>query len=283
MKNKPLVTISIPTLNSSNFLDLSFKAIRNQAYKNIEINVVDGGSLDNTVEIAKKYKADLILENEGSLMSARYDGVMHAKGKYILLLDSDQILEKNTLERCVNFIEKNNLDMLILEETVLSRKTILENLFYLDRKLVHSVKDFDPHTSVLLPRFYRRLFLQRVFTSIPKKIIDYATPQDHAILYLESWKKSKKIGMIDKSLKHMEPSNLFELWRKFYRWGYYSTKTNSLIYDTYFKKRTERFRRGMFKKNLMKESLGSILLLILKGIPYKIGNLSKKIGLKLSN
>ncbi len=283
MKNKPLVTISIPTLNSSNFLDLSFKAIRNQAYKNIEINVVDGGSRDNTLEIAKKYKADLILENRGSLMSARYDGVMNAKGKYILLLDSDQILEKNTLERCVNFIEKNNLDMLILEETVLSKKTILEKLFYLDKKLVHSVKDFDPHTSVLLPRFYRRSFLQRVFAGIPKKIIDYATPQDHAILYLESWKKSKKIGMIDKSLKHIEPSNFSELWKKFYRWGYYSTKTNSLIYDMYFKKRTERFRKGMFKKNLMKESLGSILLLILKGVPYKIGNFSRKIGLKLSN
>ncbi len=54
MKN-PHVLISIPTLNSSYFLEKCLKAIDTQTYKNISVNIVDGGSTDETISIAKKY------------------------------------------------------------------------------------------------------------------------------------------------------------------------------------------------------------------------------------
>ena len=53
----PLVTISIPTFNSASFLKKCLKAARDQTYKNIEVNVVDGNSRDETVEIANKFDA----------------------------------------------------------------------------------------------------------------------------------------------------------------------------------------------------------------------------------
>lgn len=278
MNNKPLVSVTIPTYNSEKFIDKCLKAIKNQSYKNIEINIIDGGSKDNTVEIARRNGIKNIYINKKSLLSARYEGVLKSHGEFVLLLDSDQVLNKNIVERCVSYIKKSNLDMLILEEKVYSKRTILEKLFHLDKKLVHSIKDFNPYTSVLLPRFYRRSFLQKILLSIPKRIIEEATPQDHAILYLESWKKSKKIGMLDNSLEHIEPSNFFELWKKFYRWGFYSARTNSSVYDGFFKERTERFRKGLFKNGLILESFASVLLLLMKGVPYKLGYLIAKIN-----
>lgn len=276
MKNKPIVTISIPTFNSAVFLPMCFEAINKQTYKDIEVNIIDGGSTDNTIAIAKKYNIQKIFINKGSLMSARYEGVTKAKGEYILLLDCDQILEKNTIEQCVAYVHTHDTDMLILEEDVFSKETIIEKLFHHDRKLVHSVKDINPHTSVLLPRFYKANILKKAYDNVPKEVISCATPQDHAILYLESWKLTQKIGLIPEAVKHIEPSTFSSIWKKFYRWGYYSSETAKTPYDDYFRKRTERFRSGIFRRTMIKASIASIILLLMKGIPYKIGQLVSK-------
>lgn len=275
-KKLTTVTVSIPTYNSGSFLTRCLTALKNQTYKKIEINIIDGGSTDNTVEIAKNFKAK-ILTVKGSLMRSRFEGVKIANGDYVLLLDSDQILSKNAIEKCIKKIEENNLDMLILEEDVWRKETVLENLFHLDRKLVHSVKDYSPYTSVLLPRFFKKDLLLSAYNKVPKKVIDYAMPQDHAILYLEAWKLSKKIGMVNNAVKHIEPGSVMLLSKKFFRWGFYSKATIKTPYDAYFHKRTERFRKGMFQKGLYKESMASIALLLIKGIPYKSGYFARKI------
>ena len=51
----PLVSVIIPTYNSSRTLEKCLESIKNQTYKNIEIIVVDNNSTDNTKEIAKKF------------------------------------------------------------------------------------------------------------------------------------------------------------------------------------------------------------------------------------
>ncbi len=51
----PLVSVIIPTYNSSRTLEKCLESIKNQTYKNVEIIVVDNNSTDNTKEIAKKY------------------------------------------------------------------------------------------------------------------------------------------------------------------------------------------------------------------------------------
>lgn len=282
--SSPLITISIPTYNSEIFLDLCLDAIKKQTYKNIEINIIDGYSKDNTLQITKKYHIAKVYQHRGSLMSARYIGVQMAKGQYTLLLDSDQILERNSIARCIAEINKKKVDMLVLGEDVYYNKTFLEKLFHMDRKFIHHINDIDPYTSVLLPRFYKTSLLRKAYANVPKKVIQQAMPQDHAILYLESWKLSDKVAIVQDAVKHIEPSSLISLWKKFFRWGYHSVGAYPTKYDIYFKKRTERFRKGNFKKELLKESLASTLLLLLKGIPYRIGYycavFNKKIGKK---
>ena len=152
--NEPLVTISIPTMNSGKFIGRCLEAISSQTYKQIEINIIDGGSSDETVDIAKAHGVKEILTYSGGLLGARELGARIAQGSIIVLLDSDQILEPDAIERAVKMLSDH--DMLVLEEDVYSNKTFVEKLFHYDRMLIHSVKDFSPYTGVMLPRVYKK-------------------------------------------------------------------------------------------------------------------------------
>jgi glycosyltransferase involved in cell wall biosynthesis len=269
MDNQPLVTISIPTYNSEKFIKLCLEAIKNQTYKNIEVNFIDGNSKDKTIEIIKSLGYENIITNNLSLLASRYEGAKAAGGEYVLMLDSDQILDADAIEKCIAKL-KEDFDMLILGETVYSDKKFLEKLFKCDRDLINSVRDLSPFTGVLLPRFYKKSLLLKAFEAIPQNILEKVGGQDHAIIYYEAWSISKKVGYTEQCVRHIEPSELIPMMKKFYRWGKTSTGARFGKYDELLNKK-EHFRTGLFKKGLITASLGSILLLVIKGVPYKLG------------
>ena len=89
---KYLISIIMPTFNSEKTLELSLKSIREQEIdqKQIEILILDVGSTDSTVEIAKRYEATVI-KNERRLPEfAKQLGLLEAKGKYGIFIDSDE-------------------------------------------------------------------------------------------------------------------------------------------------------------------------------------------------
>jgi glycosyltransferase involved in cell wall biosynthesis len=275
MKN-PLVTVSIPTYNSQLYIQKCLKAIYAQSYKNIEINIIDGNSTDDTLRIAKVNNVEDVLRSKDALLEARYLGTKKAKGKYTLLLDSDQILEKDCIERAVGLCEEKGLDMLMLEEGVYQPYSFIERLFKEDRRLIHTVKDFSPLTGVMLPRFYRTELLLRAMGQIPLNVRREVGGQDHAIIYFEVWKLSKKVGLLSRSVNHIEPDSLRKIWKKFYRWGYTSVGARYGQYEEMLKKK-EHFRTGLFQRGYLKASFASTLLLLLKGVPYKIGYFTAKL------
>ena len=105
-----LVSIIMPTYNSERTIDKSLQSIRNQTIDQdkVEILVLDGGSTDKTLEIAKKYKATII-ENERRLPEfAKQQGLMIAKGKFGVFIDSDEsFANRKALENRIKFLKKN--------------------------------------------------------------------------------------------------------------------------------------------------------------------------------
>lgn len=263
----PLVSINIPTLNSSKTLEDCLRAVKNQTYSNIETLLIDSNSNDNTLEIARKYCAQ-VLNTEWKLLGARFLGCQHSNGEYILLLDSDQILYPDTVERLVQECER--YDMMSLEETAYDPQTFLEKLFVADRRLInkHSDVHLEPIEGVMLARFYKKSVLEAAFKNIPIDKLHDVVAHDHAIIYYEAYKISSKAGLLPKAVMHKEPSSLLELWRKNYRYG----KTTRELIDndlyTDLLRRKTRFRKGL---SFDSESIQSFLLLLLKGIPYTIG------------
>ncbi len=266
----PLVTITIPTYKSERTIEMCLQAIRRQSYKNIETNIIDGGSENSEIlQIAKKYNVRYKFF-PGSLLAARYEGVKIARGKYTLIFDSDQILEKDAIKKAVEMAERNNFDMLVFEENVYKQETFIEKLFVCDRKLINSVNNLSPLTGVIMPRFFNTGFLKKVYGNIPSRYFPNTGGPDHAIVYYEAYKLNNKVGVVKDAVKHLEPSDLFVLFRKFYHWGYTSVDAHYGIYGKLLAQK-ERFRTGLFSKGFVKESLGSICLLILKGMSFKLG------------
>jgi len=103
--SKPLVSVIVPTYNSTQFLEACLQSITDQTYKNIELIVVDNNSKDDTKAIAKRYTDKVY--NRGPERSAQVNyGVEMAKGEYVYKVDSDFVLEPTVIDECITEIQK---------------------------------------------------------------------------------------------------------------------------------------------------------------------------------
>ena len=114
----PKVSFIASVYNKEKYLNSFISSIQNQNLKDFELIIVDDCSTDKSVEIIKKYENNdkrikLIknIQNRGSLYT-RYIGLQHAKGEFIIFVDSDDIVLKDGILKSYNYIKKKNLDMI---------------------------------------------------------------------------------------------------------------------------------------------------------------------------
>jgi glycosyltransferase involved in cell wall biosynthesis len=267
---KPLVSIVIPTRNSSKTIKECLSAIQKQSYQNIETIIVDSKSTDDTHEIATA-RGCKVISTDWKLLGARYLGCKAAVGDYVLMLDSDQILLHDTVERSLRLFE--TYDMLCIEEASYHSRTLIEKMFEADRRLIHHELQvqIDPVYGTLLPRFFKRNLLGQAFEAIPKALLSFVVFRDHEIIYYEAWKLSTKIGVLPTGVYHNEPATLFELWRKNFRYG---RSTKALLangyYNDFIRKKT-RFRKVSTGRIITADRFISSLLLSLKAPAFFLG------------
>lgn len=104
-----IVSFVIPTLNAAAVLETCLKSIKKQTFKRYEIIITDGGSTDNTLKIAKKYHAKVFKNPLKTAEAGKAVGVKKAIGKYIALIDSDNILPtKKWLQKNVDILENDS-------------------------------------------------------------------------------------------------------------------------------------------------------------------------------
>lgn len=104
-----LVTVFIPVYNAEKYIKESLESIINQTYKNLEILIIDDGSTDDSLKIISSYNDSRIrilknVENKG-LPYTRNKGLREAKGKYMAIMDADDISELNRIEEQVKLME----------------------------------------------------------------------------------------------------------------------------------------------------------------------------------
>lgn len=108
------LSVIIPVYNSEEYVEESIKSIINQKYdfSKIQVILINDGSTDNSKEICEKFSkkySNVILINQknAGVSEARNNGIKKAEGKYILFLDSDDTLSKNTVELLIKFFNKH--------------------------------------------------------------------------------------------------------------------------------------------------------------------------------
>jgi glycosyltransferase involved in cell wall biosynthesis len=98
---RPTITVVVPVLNEERFLAETLRSLRAQTFTDFELVVVDNGSTDRSVEIARQF-ADKVLEEpvRGSA-SAMHRGFREARGEFIASADADTLYPPDWLEKMV--------------------------------------------------------------------------------------------------------------------------------------------------------------------------------------
>ncbi|MEM4214991.1 MAG: glycosyltransferase family 2 protein [Candidatus Pacearchaeota archaeon] len=107
----PKLSIVIVTYNPKNFFEKCIESIFSSSFKSFEIIVIDNNSkISNSLnKVLLKYPKIKFIQNKKNVgfAKANNQGIKLARGKYILILNPDVILKKDTLLKSVNFMKKN--------------------------------------------------------------------------------------------------------------------------------------------------------------------------------
>ena len=104
------ISIITPTLNSVKTIERNLSSVSNQSTKYLEQIIIDGYSNDGTRSLIKSYEGhDIIFldENERGIYQAINQGIKKARGKYIMLLNSDDWLPDDAINTVIKKVELN--------------------------------------------------------------------------------------------------------------------------------------------------------------------------------
>jgi glycosyltransferase involved in cell wall biosynthesis len=105
----PLVSVVIPAYNCAHFIGDALDSVVNQNYSPLEIYVVDDGSTDETCDVIARYGSavTLIRQRNAGAAVARNEGMRRARGKYVALLDADDIWLPGKLRLQIDHLERH--------------------------------------------------------------------------------------------------------------------------------------------------------------------------------
>ena len=125
MTLQPSVSVVMPVYNVEDFLGESLSCAVNQTYENIEIVVVDDGSTDGSLAIARNWAANdrrirVIHQENGGVSAARNTGIRAASGDYIYFFDPDDTMELNLIEWCMAAMKNFDADLVMFKFDTMS-------------------------------------------------------------------------------------------------------------------------------------------------------------------
>lgn len=168
-----------------------------------EIVVVDGGSTDKTIDIARKFKAIIIQTNNPPIFHINKQKALEScKGEWILQLDADEVVSPKLRDEVLEIIQNSKFKI---------RQSNINNGYYIPRKnyfLGHWMKKGGQY-----PDYVIRLF-RNGKGSFPCKSVH------------EQIQINGEVGYLDNPLDHYSYHSLSEYWKK--AWGYISLSASEL-------------------------------------------------------
>lgn len=215
-----LVSIIIPTKNSAKYLEKCLQTVQSQSYKNIEVIIVDSGSTDQTLSLAKKYHSR-VLQFKPKLAAGRFEatqkrnyGVTQAKGTYVYYMDADMELPPELISQAVKLCKKDADAVIFCEDSfgegVWARAKNLERMCYWG------------DDSIEAPRFFKK----KVWDKVGGLDEEVGGGGDDWDLYQKLKDQGYKVERTEARVRHNEGKlELGHLWKKRFMYG-----RDSLLY-----------------------------------------------------
>ena len=173
LTDKPLVSIVIPAHNVEMFVDQCVEAVLKQTHENIEVILVDDGSIDATPEKLDRYvkldhRVKVIHQECSGPSGARNAGIMTAKGKYITFIDGDDYVTPVYVEQLLFTLVSSGRKISACDysydDRELSSEVRTDYRVYPSREAISEIlreRDFQP--SVWAKMFVSSIFEQVLF------------------------------------------------------------------------------------------------------------------------
>lgn len=190
-KHSPQFSIIIPCFNDEDFASEAIRSCLSQTYQDFEIVFVDDGSEKDACNHIKNHiknnaNLKLIRKNNGGLSSARNTGIKAANGRFLLFLDSDDLIEKDFLFAANQIIQDKYQDDILIVMPFAYFKDPLCN----DKDLTAQINFIPPKLISRFPLINQLMLSDRNCFPVSSCII--------------SSRISSKIGMFDESLPSLE-------------------------------------------------------------------------------
>lgn len=158
-----LISVILPVYNGERYLRESIKSILSQTHKNIELIIINDGSTDNSNLIIESFLKDnrikYIYRSNKGLVYSLNEAINICSGKYIARMDQDDICYPNRLEKQLNFMLENGVDVCgtsydVINEFGTKTKTIssINNNFEI---LISAMMVPFIHPSVMFKNFFK--------------------------------------------------------------------------------------------------------------------------------
>lgn len=160
-RNKFLLSIIIPIYNAEKYISKCMESIIGQTNDEIEIILINDGSIDKTEAICKSYKEKCkniiyIYQDNQGVSVARNNGIKHARGKYISFIDIDDEVKDNFIETIIKEIDKEDIELFMwgIEYQWINKNLIIKMETDKYDTKEYSIDDFATEISRYLNGYY---------------------------------------------------------------------------------------------------------------------------------
>lgn len=121
--HSPQVTVAMAVFNAEPFLEAAVRSILDQSYGDFELLLIDDGSNDNSREICRRFEGEdkrirgIFKSKNDGLAVVRNISIIEANGDFLMMVDADDLMEKDTIEKAVELARKDGADAVIWDYT----------------------------------------------------------------------------------------------------------------------------------------------------------------------
>lgn len=209
----PKVSVIVPVYNSEKHIEKCINSILNQSYENIELIIVNDGSIDKTETIIKKYKRldkriKYFFQKNSGPSTARNTGIENSRGEYLMFVDSDDTVSSKYVEILLKKIISENYDIACCGYVDESKYGIFKlNDFWYEKDKLDKSKFLECVCSgiggVLWSKIFRRDIIKEHNIRMSPKIF----MSEDLVFILEYCKYSESFGAINENLYYYNRLN----------------------------------------------------------------------------
>lgn len=185
------ISVIVPIYNKEKYINNLLKSIKEQTYENFELILVNDGSNDKSIEIAEEnlkksqLKYRIINKENGGQSTARNKGIKEAEGKWIVMLDADDTIQKDYLKILFESVKKCEADVAICDIRMVNDCNIFG-----ESERTHMLESKDGK------EFFKDFILHRISIGPPSLMIKKDLLDEYNIKFNEKSKYSEEFIFI---------------------------------------------------------------------------------------